>query len=58
MNIFEATLPVFSRIMGCHGNHAISDNQMGVLLRNIEFLHEVASLNHLKSISNAPRNSM
>ena len=23
--------------MGCHGNHAISNNQMGVLLRNIEY---------------------
>ena len=23
--------------MGCHGNHAISNNQMGVLFKNIEF---------------------
>ena len=39
MNMFEATLQVFeNRIIGCHGNHAISNNQMGVLL-NIEFLH-------------------
>ena len=43
--------------MGCHGNHVITNNQMGVLLKNIEFLLLVASLNHLKTISNAPRNS-
>ena len=59
MSTFVGTSPFFYIVMCCHGNHAFSHNQNGfVFEENIVFFFQVALLNHLEPIRNAPRGSI
>ena len=58
MSIFVETPHSLNRIMGCHGNHAISHNQMDFLLGELNFLPLSGLIEPFDINKNAHRGSM
>ena len=53
---FCTCIPILKNyIMGCHGNHAISQNLFGLMFENNWFCFAVVPMNNLASIRNCHR---